>query len=247
MCLYPTLRKNRKYIPNKKNGGIVPPLPLLYDKENDRIIEDKRVLLVPTACGKCMECMKRKKREWQVRLEEEIRTDKKGIFVTLTFSNESIKKLSAGIHKLEGYERDNEIATKAVHRFLERWRKEHKKSLRHWFITELGHKGTENIHLHGIVWTDEDVRELRKRWNYGFIWIGENNGHGKIENYVTERTANYITKYVQKVDFNHRYYKAKILTSAGIGSGYMNRTDYKSNMYVEGKTKEQQQNKSQKT
>ena len=85
MCLYPKLIKNRKYIANKKNGGIIP------------AISDNRVLMVPVGCGKCMECKKQKTREWTVRLNEEIRNNKNGKFVTLTFSDESIKELDACI------------------------------------------------------------------------------------------------------------------------------------------------------
>ena len=77
MCLYPKLIKNRKYIANKKNGGVIP------------AVSDKRVLLVPVGCGKCMECMKKKSREWTVRLSEELRENKKALMVTLTFSTES--------------------------------------------------------------------------------------------------------------------------------------------------------------
>ena len=42
--------------------------------------------------------------------------------------------------------------TKAIRLCLERIRKHTGKSVKHWFITELGHNGTERIHLHGIVW-----------------------------------------------------------------------------------------------
>ena len=35
---------------------------------------------------------------------------------------------------------------------LERVRKQTGKSIKHWFITELGHVKTERLHLHGIVW-----------------------------------------------------------------------------------------------
>ena len=56
MCLYPKLIKNRKYTANEKNGGIVP------------VFKDIRTLYVPIGCGVCMECMKKKAREWQIRL-----------------------------------------------------------------------------------------------------------------------------------------------------------------------------------
>ena len=88
MCLYPRLIQNKKYIANKKNGGIIP------------AVSDKRVLAVPIGCGKCMECLKQKGREWQVRLMEEIKSNKNGIFVTLTFSNESIQNLYKNMGRL---------------------------------------------------------------------------------------------------------------------------------------------------
>lgn len=216
MCLYPKIIKNRKYLANKKNKGIVPQA------------KDKRVLYVPVACGKCMECRKQKARQWQVRLSEEIRHNGSGKFVTLTFSNESLEELGSTINGLSGYELDNEIATKAVRRYFERWRKKYKKSCKHWLVTELGTTRTERIHLHGIMWTDE-VEDIKKIWKYGNVWIGD---------YVSEKTINYIVKYISKGDKVHKEYKSKILTSAGIGKGYINRFDGKSHVYNKGDTKE---------
>ena len=37
--------------------------------------------------------------------------------------------------------------------YIERWRKEFKRSVRHWLITELGQTNTEHLHIHGIIWT----------------------------------------------------------------------------------------------
>jgi hypothetical protein len=222
MCLYPKLINNRKYQSNKKNGGNIP------------AVTDKRVLVVPVGCGKCMECKKQKARNWQVRLHEEIRHDKKGKFVTLTFSNESIKELSKDIKGLDGYNLDNEIAKKAVRRFLERWRKKYKKSVKHWLVTELGGNGTENIHLHGIIWTNESDKTINDIWKYGYTWIGNNKNGG----YVNEKTINYIVKYVNKVDEKHKEYNSRILTSAGIGKKYLDRIDSKANKYKGKDTKE---------
>lgn len=221
MCLYPKLIKNRKYVANKKNKGIIPQM------------KDKRVQIVPVACGKCMECLKKKSKEWQVRLSEDIKHHKDAIFITLTFSNESIRELSKGI-KLTGYELDNEIATKATRRFLERWRKKHKRSVRHWLITELGHQGTENIHMHGIIYTDKGTKEIREIWKYGYVWGSDEQKNG----YVNEQTINYIIKYVHKQDQKHKEYKPKILTSPGIGKGYVGSHNAKKNKYKKGETKE---------
>lgn len=219
MCLYPRFIKNRRYLSNKKNGGNIPP------------VTDERTLYVPIGCQECIECRKQKAREWQVRLLEDIKTNKNGKFITLTLSNQQIKNITEGKDidgkqvrepinpEITGYELDNEIATQAVRYFLERWRKKYKKSLRHWLVTELGHNGTENIHLHGIVWTDTCLREVEKIWGYGFIWKGHLR-NGSLINYVNGQTVTYITKYVHKIDVKHKLYKSKILTSPGIGNHY---------------------------
>jgi len=212
-----------------------------------------------------MECRKQKAREWQTRLTEEIKTNKNGVFVTLTFNNESIKKLTEYVLKYtedemkrimklqinegtdkqinkimlkrEGYGLDNEIATAATRLFLERWRKEHKKSVKHWLVTELGHKGTENVHLHGIIWTDKGSNEIEKHWQYGWVWKGKK-VNDQLINYVNDKTVNYITKYVTKVDVKHPNYSPIILCSKGIGNNYTNTYNYKKNKYNGKDTKE---------
>ena len=214
MCLYPKLIKNRKYVANKKNKGVIPKAV------------DKRVLYVPVGCGKCMECRKQKSRQWQVRLQEDIRVNKNAKFVTYTFSEIELQKLDNEIKGLKGYDRDNEICRLAVRRYTERWRKKYGKTLRHWLVTELGHQNTERVHMHGIVWTDKrkDIKEI---WKYGSVWIGD---------YVSAKTINYIVKYVNKVDEKHKEYNSKIYTSKGIGRNYMERRDVERNKYRAGKT-----------
>lgn len=203
MCLYSQLMPNPKYKANQKNGGRIPQW------------KDARTLLVPIGCGKCIECKKQKAREWQIRLGEDVKYNTNGVFVTLTFNNESLRKLDKDINKnIQGYARDNAIATRAVELFRGRWRKRTKKEPRHWLITELGHKGTERIHLHGIIWTDE--REwINKNWGYGFTWIQKKNKT------VGGAITNYITKYITKNDVKHKEYKAVILNSKGIGKAFV--------------------------
>lgn len=223
MCLYPKLILNRKYTKTKKNGGNIP------------AVHDERVKYVPIGCQRCMECRKKKARDWQIRLLEEVKHGTNGKFITLTFSNESINKIICEhpkLKELSGYELDNEIATKAVRLWLERWRKKYGKSLRHWLVTELGHNGTENIHLHGIVWTDHP-ESIETTWQYGYVWTG--NGKSK-KNYVSGKTVNYIIKYITKVDLDHKYYISRILTSPGIGNQYTKTPNSKQNKFNNEKT-----------
>lgn len=164
MCLFGRTLKNKKYCANEKNGGVIP------------AVNDERALYVEIECGNCIECRMAKARDIQVRLTEDCKKYKNGKFVTLTFSNESIAELTELTDNLEGYERDNKIATIAVRRFLENIRSKTGKSVRHLLITELGHNGTENIHLHGVIYID-DAKLIKEKWKYGYSWIGyEKNG-----------------------------------------------------------------------
>jgi hypothetical protein len=208
MCLYPKIIKNKKYQINKKNNGNIP------------AYKDERTLYVTVGCGKCIECTKKKSRDWKIRLNEEIRTNNNAKFVTLTFNQPSLNKFRSEI-KAPPELIDNEIATKATRLFLERWRKKYRTSIKHWLVTELGHTNTERIHLHGIIFTDKPD-EIKKIWSYGFVYIG---------NFVNEITINYIMKYVTKIDVAHKWFQSIILTSPGIGAKYTSRLDANKNAY----------------
>ena len=144
-------------------------------------------------------------------MNEEIKHDNTGQFITLTFSNEELEKLT----EETGIKESNAIATIAIRRFLERWRKKYKKSVKHWLVTELGHNGTERIHLHGILFTKETKETIESIWKYGNIWVGT---------FVNTKTINYIIKYITKIDEQHKGFKSIILSSAGIGKEYINNT-----------------------
>lgn len=233
MCLYPRLITNPKYKPNKKNGGKVPPC------------DDKRKLLIPVGCQKCIECVKKKSREWRVRLLEELKLDEEREFLTLTISNEAYTELSKSVQGKTGYELDNAIAKLAVRRWLERCRAATKKSVKHWLITEIGGNGEERIHLHGIVFgtkarivqrtwkhvvkDNSNLENIKKRWNYGHIWTGK---------YVNPKTVNYIIKYCAKADPKHPGYIPIILTSPGIGRGYEKSFNALQNAYKPNGTNE---------
>lgn len=227
MCLYPRLIKNPKYKRNIKNGGVIPP------------VFDKRQQFVPVGCQTCIECRKQKARAWQMRLMEDIKEHRNGKFVTLTFSTKSLIELSQleGVLGKEGYDLDNAIVTVAVRRFLERWRKKYKRSVRHWLVTELGHGDSEHIHLHGIIWFD-DAKEIEKIWQYGFVWKGYERNDGSVENYVNGKTVNYIIKYLNKIDTDHLNYKSIVLCSPGIGQCYDTSGRIRVNKYKPGRTDE---------
>lgn len=215
MCLYPRAIKNPKYRINKKNGGILPEM------------KDQRVQYVPVGCGNCIECRKQKANAWKIRLIEEIKDKKYKYFVTLTFSEENLNKIANKVNS-----NDSEIiATYAVRHFLERWRKKHKKSLKHWLITELGHKNTERLHLHGILITDSELSKskLLYFWKYGRVDNGV---------YCNSKSIGYITKYVTKIDIKHKGFIGKIFCSPGIGKNYITEEQRKAHQYEPNNTNE---------
>ncbi len=220
MCLFPTKIQNKKYQANKKNGGVIPPKPDYYEK----------IEFVSVDCGRCMECRKKKGRDWQMRLSEEMRAaDKRAYFVTWTFSDEGLKELRGLLKEedqervYENFEDENQMCRIAVRRMLERWRKRYGRSLRHWIVTEKGQSNTERIHMHGIVWTDEDKNDIDKYWKYGIVDIGKKG--------VSEASAGYLVKYMSKIDVKHKEYKSKVFASKGIGAGYLKRRDSKRHVY----------------
>lgn len=204
-CLFPKIIKNKKYLPNRKNGYNPPPLT------------DKRVEFVPVSCGRCIECRKKKRREWMVRLSEELRgSDKPPLFITLTIRDEELYKVVGN---------DNQKATQFVRWFLEKIRKKTGKSIKHYLVTELGEeKG--RIHLHGFLWANEEL--IREKWTYGFIHIGT---------FVNEKSINYMTKYMLKQSIDKSFIP-KVLASKGIGKKYLERIDAQNNKFKENDTNE---------
>ena len=202
MCLYPKYGKNKRYLPNKKNGGDPP------------VCTDKRLLIVPYKCGKCYECRKQKAREWSVRLMEELE-DNFGYFITLSFS----PKAFSDLYKQTGlwWEKNpNELATKALRLCLERIRKQTGKSVKHWFVTELGEE-KDRLHLHGIIFGQKSAQLFQQNWNYGNIYMGQ---------FCNLRTVNYIVKYMLKADIKHPEFTGIVLASKGIGDGYIKKNKH---------------------
>ena len=203
MCKNKIIIKNKRYQPTKKNE---------YTKETPR---DRRLSYIEIPCGECIECKKKRKEMWRVRIENELLDSKTAIFFTGTFSDEAIEN----IKEQYGVKDENDIATKANRLFLERLRKKYKIKLTHWCITELGSK-KGRIHIHGIFFIKEnqDIKyikdKIKREWDFGWNYLG----------YVDQgKTINYVTKYMLKENENFKEFKPKVLTSQKIGIGFIER------------------------
>ena len=76
---------------------------------------------------------KMQNREWRIRLTEEIRHSK-SYFITLTIDNDSLEILKNELEVKSIKGNENDIATLAMRKFLERCRKKTGKSLKHWLV-----------------------------------------------------------------------------------------------------------------
>lgn len=196
MCLFPNIIDNPKFKGSRKNNYRPPAVVPEFSK-----------IAIP--CGYCIECRKKRAREWIIRLKEEVKVNKKGYFVTFTYSDDSLNQLI----KKANTDEAKEVARVSIRLFLERYRKKFKVSCKHWLITELGHVGTKRLHLHGFIWTNINEEELKKIWSYGWIYCGKE---------INNKTINYCAKYVTKFDKERPTFIAKIFASPGLGKSYIN-------------------------
>ena len=70
-------------------------------------------------------------------------------------------------------------------------------------------------------------QKITEKWSYGITFTGT---------FVNEKTINYITKYMMKVDIENKNFRGKVLCSAGIGKGYTERYDAKRHKYKKNET-----------
>jgi len=106
MCLYPREIVNKRFLPTRKN------------KYNPPVCHDRRLLYIQIPCGKCYECRKQNAEAWRIRINEEYRTSKHAMFVTMTFSEKKLLHYEELCMQEFGYIDDNKVAKLAIRHFL---------------------------------------------------------------------------------------------------------------------------------
>lgn len=195
-CLRPLKVVNPRY---KKTGA----KPISFTGNH---FLDEYYIYAP--CGLCINCLKRRSSEWRIRLINEIQymklSDRKNVRVlTLTVSPEYYSRVSSD-------------PSKYIRRFLERYRRKYKVSVKHWITNEYGDEH-DRLHFHGIFFDLKtiDIDELSALWKYGFVWI-QTAPLGRIV-YITK----YITKCVKSGQlFIDKEHKPFTWCSPGIGKAF---------------------------
>ena len=223
MCLHPVRILNPAYQISLKNPT------------NRRKPIDERLKYINAPCGHCPECRRRKVMDIRIRCQEHntymIQRNYIGYFVTLTFTEKSFENLSYSSHSTDALV----IATYAIRKFRDRWRKSNLGELHYILIPELGHQFTERLHFHGFIWQrKENIEPYKDRycipgrsnstitnlWRYGNVYFG---------NSVNNRAINYITKYMLKQDNDHPGFNPSPFISRFFGKSFIYNHNYNIN------------------
>jgi hypothetical protein len=183
-------------------------------------IKDQKYL-VP--CGRCAACLQRKRSDWVVRLQQELKCSENALFITLTYEDRYVP--TTGEH--------DTLSRIDVQKFMKRLRKRCEKGIKYYLVGEYGSK-TQRPHYHAIMFNvmpldktkqPQDVitdswmiiRSDNKRVPIGHVHFGT----------VTGASMSYTAKYILQ---NWRKYLEKerpfSLMSKGIGIDYV-KTNYR--------------------
>lgn len=193
-------------------------------------------------CGRCIECLIQRSKEWATRLDIESKHAKSGVFLTLTYSDDNVtwhvdQETGEMVTSLE--KRDLQL-------FIKRLRKRQLKyknpdQVRYFACGEYGGK-TKRAHFHALVFNLDRkvINEMDTLWTDGFIKVGD----------VTPKSIRYVSNYMLLKDNNKLKIQAEPFTTMSkkpvIGHQYFTTRSFeqheiheKDEMLVAGKYKPQ--------
>ena len=165
------------------------------------IRQEKGFITVP--CGKCVQCLQKKRAEWSFRLLAELKCASSAYFVTLTYDDENLQSIHLQKDDLQ--------------KFLKRLRKKQSMKsndkIKYYAVGEYGEK-TERPHWHLIMFNvlHSLIYDLKSTWKLGHIHVGE----------VTQASIHYCTKYILNKVFEWKELEPpKAYMSKGLGDSYI--------------------------
>lgn len=159
-------------------------------------------------CGKCAYCLSNKRSSWMFRVHHEMRVQEKpGYFLTLTYDEKHVKRVSDG--RLSLRFRDVQL-------FFKKLRKQ-KYYVKYICVGEYG-STTKRPHYHILLWTDCPALEIQGIWKMGTVHFGT----------LTMESAMYTLKYIiqpkqKDIDGIER---TRAQFSKGLGLGYLTSAMY---------------------
>jgi len=193
-------------------------------------LKNQRGHLNPTTqvpCGKCVSCLERRRNDWSIRLNEELRISQSAVFLTLTYRDENIPydestgEITLKKSDIQNYMKKLRVSLSrgiSTTNFLGKSVKTPKNDvkIKYFMQGEYGSK-KDRPHYHMILFNFPSNIDylLEKLWIHGFVHYGECN----------KATIHYCTKYMitkYDPDFKDRV-KPFALMSKGLGKSYADR------------------------
>lgn len=179
----------------------------------------------PADCGKCLNCLNKRKRQWSFRMTEQKRVSFSSYFVTLTYSDEYLPMTDTGctvnkndhfhfIKELKKYESPKMLALRPAISIEEHDRKvrgiPENGKLKYYGVSEYGDLGGRS-HWHYILFNVRDLDNIRLAWPFGKI---------EIDPDVNVNNIDYVLKYMVKDHTGQDYEdKSKELSFMSKGLG----------------------------
>jgi hypothetical protein len=186
-------------------------------------------------CGKCLNCKKKRRSDWSLRLEHEYLYSDSALFITLTYNDASIPR-NRGIATLNKKDlqdyikrlRNSHVAYVSRELGIRKSEvKNHSKQIRYYAVGEYGSK-TNRPHYHILLFNYDvaNLKPIEAQWKntqtghpLGFVDIGK----------VSSASINYTTKYMFK-QWGKKDLRQRPFTNMSrrpmIGTGFLN--EYKS-------------------
>lgn len=187
-------------------------------------------------CGRCLGCLSKRRRDWTMRLSQELKSASSASFLTLTYDDENLPYVDFG-DKIEYFNCDKSIwhgtgfwpelkklqnntweyfetfgiyplFKNDLQRYLKRVRKV-TPNLKYYAVGEYGSE-TKRPHYHAIVF-NADPEVLAEKWDQGITHQGT----------VTDESIKYVTKYLINEDFIDNPIKPFAIMSKGLGKIYL--------------------------
>lgn len=167
-------------------------------------------------CGKCPACLARSRQEWVFRLREEYKVCDFGLFVTLTYRDETLPS--------------DGVCLRDVQLFLKRLRKNWKsKTLRYFLVSEYGDH-TFRPHYHALFFFKDLQRSNDIYDTIEIAWQNGNVQFGEIEEGSIVYCTKYCLKGSQVPKGMHKNFRLLSKMNGGIGIAHL---EEKAEFYLE--------------
>lgn len=169
-----------------------------------KVAGEMKRLLVP--CGRCYACLSRKRQDWALRLNYELRRSSSAKFITLTYDDQFLPVDDQGRPCFD---------KSHIQKFFKSLRHYSVNKLKYYLVSEYGGQfGRPHYHLILYNFDDSELLEscLTQYWPYGFHQVGT----------VTPESINYVSGYfLTKSENLNPENPPFTMSSKGLGSSYI--------------------------